>query len=92
MAGFIPGILQVVLYSITIHLMCRIKPSLGPAAPRSGFKEKIYSLKGVWAILALFLFVIGGIYAGVFTPTEAGALGAFRAIAIALIGRRLKIT
>jgi C4-dicarboxylate transporter DctM subunit len=89
MAGFIPGILQVILYSTTIHLMCRIKPVLGPAAPKTRVIEKIYSLKGVWAMLALFIFVIGGIYAGVFTPTEAGALGAFGAVVIALIGRRL---
>lgn len=89
MAGFIPGILEVILFGITIYIMCSIRPELGPAAPRSGFKEKIYSLKGTWAMLLLFLFVIGGIYTGIFTPTEAGALGAFGAIVISLAGRRL---
>ncbi len=89
MAGFLPGILQVIFYSITIYIMCRFKPTLGPAAPKTVFREKIYSLKGVWAMLLLFLFVIGGIYAGIFTPTEAGALGAFGAITISLISRRL---
>jgi C4-dicarboxylate transporter DctM subunit len=89
MAGFIPGILEVVFYTITIHLLCRIKPALGPPAPKTLLREKIYSLKGVWSMLILFVFVIGGIYAGVFTPTEAGALGAFGALAISLISRRL---
>jgi C4-dicarboxylate transporter, DctM subunit len=89
MAGFLPGILQVILYSLTIYIMCRINPSLGPAAPRTTAREKVVSLKGSWAMLALFLFVIGGIYAGIFTPTEAGALGAFGALAIAFVSRRL---
>ena len=92
MAGFIPGILEVLLYGVTIYIMCSFKPSLGPAAPKSGFKEKVYSLKGTWAMLLLFLFVIGGIYTGVFTPTEAGALGAFGAIAISLISKKLTRT
>jgi tripartite ATP-independent transporter DctM subunit len=89
MAGFLPGILQVVLYSLAIYIMCKVKPSFGPAAPRATVREKFVSLKGSWAMLALFLFVIGGIYAGIFTPTEAGALGAFGALAIAFVSRRL---
>ena len=89
MAGFIPGILEVIFYSLSIYIMCRIRPGYGPAALKSTFKEKVYSLKGTWAMLVLFLFVIGGIYAGVFTPTEAGALGAFGAIAISVITNKL---
>jgi tripartite ATP-independent transporter DctM subunit len=62
---------------------------MGPPGPKSTFKEKIFSLKNTWATLALFLLVIGGIYGGIFTPTEAGAIGSFGAIVIALAMRRL---
>jgi tripartite ATP-independent transporter DctM subunit len=89
MAGFIPGILEAVFYSLSIYIMCRIRPGYGRAAPKAPFKEKVYSLKGTWVMLVLFLFVIGGIYAGIFTPTEAGALGAFGAIVISALSRKL---
>jgi C4-dicarboxylate transporter DctM subunit len=89
MAGFIPGILEVILYGIAIYIMCSFKPSLGPAAPKSNLREKVYSLKGTWAMLLLFVFVIGGIYTGIFTPTEAGALGAFGAIVISIVTKKL---
>jgi C4-dicarboxylate transporter DctM subunit len=89
MAGFIPGILEAIFYSLSIYLMCWIRPGYGPAAPKSTFKQKVYSLKGTWAMLALFLFVIGGIYGGIFTPTEAGALGAFGAVAISALTKKL---
>ncbi|MFC1946194.1 TRAP transporter large permease [Chloroflexota bacterium] len=89
MAGLIPGILEAVFYMVTIYTMCRINPKLGPPGPKTGFKEKIVSLKGTWAMLTLFLIVMGGIYAGVFTPTEAGGVGAFGAILITTISRKL---
>lgn len=89
MAGFIPGVLEVVFYSITIFILCRMNPRLGPPGPRANIKEKVTSLKNIWGMVCLFLLVLGGIYMGVFTPTEAGAVGAFGAIAISLVGRRL---
>jgi C4-dicarboxylate transporter DctM subunit len=89
MAGFIPGVLEVVFYSITIFILCRINPRLGPPGPRSNIKEKVSSLKHTWGMISLFILVLGGIYMGVFTPTEAGAVGAFGAVAISLVGRRL---
>ncbi|MBA7680685.1 C4-dicarboxylate TRAP transporter large permease protein DctM [subsurface metagenome] len=92
MAGFIPGVLEVVAYSITIFILCRMNPKLGPPGPRTTLREKVSSLKSVWAMVALFVVVLGGIYLGIFTPTEAGAVGAFGAIVIALIGRRLTRT
>ena len=88
-AGIIPGILQGVFYVLVIYILCRINPKLGPAGPKSTFKEKMGSLKNVWAMVALFLLVIGGIYGGIFTPTEAGAVGAFGSLIIALVMRRL---
>jgi tripartite ATP-independent transporter DctM subunit len=89
MAGIIPGILEVLFYVATIFLLCSIKPSMGPRGPKVSLREKVLSLKYTWAMLCLFILVIGGIYGGWFTPTEAGAIGAFGAIAISFIVRKL---
>jgi len=89
MAGFIPGVLEVVFYSITIFILCRMNPRLGPPGPKSTIKEKFSSIKHIWGMMSLFILVLGGIYLGIFTPTEAGAVGAFGAIIISLIGGRL---
>jgi tripartite ATP-independent transporter DctM subunit len=89
LAGVIPGILEAVFYIITISIMCSVKPALGPRGPRSGIKEKIVSLRGSWAVLVLFIMVIGGLYAGVFTPTEAAGAGAFAALVLSVVYRRL---
>jgi C4-dicarboxylate transporter DctM subunit len=89
MAGLIPGILEAVFYIATIFILCRINPSLGPRGASTSFKEKIVSLKNIWAMVLLFALVMGGIYMGIFTPTEAGAIGAFGAIVITLVARRL---
>jgi len=70
-------------------LRARRDPTLGPPGPRTSLKEKIYSLRGVWATLILFAIVIGGMYVGVFTPTEGGGIGAFGALAIGIGRRRL---
>lgn len=85
MAGIIPGILEIMFYLGVIFLLCRFRPSFGPAGPRVNFREKLASLKFTWAMIALFLLVMGGIYGGWFTPTEAGAVGAFGAIVISAI-------
>ena len=82
MAGIIPGLLEVVFYIGAIVVMCHVQPHLGPAGPRTNMGEKVRSLKFTWPVLALFLLVMGGIYGGWFTPTEAGAIGAFGAIVI----------
>ena len=88
-AGIIPGILEVVFYLIAIYIMCKINPKLGPALPRTTFKEKMGTMKFTWPVLSLFILVIGGIYGGIFTPTEAGGIGAFGALAVSLARRRL---
>ena len=90
-AGLIPGIMLSLLFVITITLITAIRPGAGPAGPKSSIREKITSLKGTWHTLLLFLIVLGGIYGGVFTPTEAGAIGAFGAIVITAFSRRLTI-
>jgi C4-dicarboxylate transporter DctM subunit len=89
LAGFIPGILEAVFYLITIFIICRINPLLGPPGPRSSWRERIGSLKNTWIILLLFLLVLGGLYFGIFTPTEAGGAGAFGAFVFALARRKL---
>jgi C4-dicarboxylate transporter DctM subunit len=92
MAGIIPGILEAAFYMATIWIMCKWKPNMGPPAAGTTFKAKIISLKGTWAMLALFILVMGGIYRGIFTPTEAGSIGAFGAIIISFIDRKLTWT
>jgi tripartite ATP-independent transporter DctM subunit len=89
-ANIIPGLLLSALFLLTVFLVCLKYPHLGPEGPRSTFKEKISSLTGVVEPLVLFFLVIGGLYAGWFTPTEAGAAGSFGALVIALIQRKLK--
>ena len=88
-AGVLPGLLLSGLFLATIYAMTKYKPSLGPPGPRFTMKEKIYSLKGTWSLLALFLLVIGGLYTGWFTPTEAAGVGAFGAFFITIIKGRL---
>lgn len=88
-AGILPGILLSLLFMALIYVMCRRNPQFGPRGPSSPWREKLTSLRGVWGMLALFILVIGGIYTGIFTPTEAGATGAFGAFVIILARRRM---
>jgi len=87
-AGIVPGILLASMFMMTIYIRCRINPTLGPRGEATSWLGKLKSLRGTWAMLVLFLFVMGGIYLGVFTPTEAGALGAFGALVIAIVRRK----
>jgi tripartite ATP-independent transporter DctM subunit len=88
-AGFIPGILEAVFYMFTIYILCRRNPLIGPPGPMTSFRQKIVSLKNTWVVLLLFVLVIGGLYFGVFSPTEAAGVGAFGAFAFGLARRRL---
>jgi len=87
--GIFPGIILGTLFLITIYILCRWNPNLGPAGAKTSLKEKIVAFPGVLEVLILFALVLGGLYAGWFTPTEAGAAGAFGAIIIALARREL---
>jgi len=91
LAGFIPGVLTVLLYLLTIYIQVRINPKLGPPGPRTNFKEKLLSLRHTWGMIILFFLVMGGIYLGFFTPTEAGAVGSFGAFLLAILRKRLNI-
>ena len=83
-AGFLPGILLTALFVATIAIITARNPKAGPAGPKTSFKEKVVSLKLTWPVVVLFLVVLGGIYGGVFTPTEGGAIGAFGALVISI--------
>ena len=89
MAGVVPGLLAVALYILTLATIGLVRPDLLPRGPRSTWGERLQSLKGVWASLLLFVFVIGGLYGGLFTPTEAGGMGAGGAFLIGVARRRL---
>jgi C4-dicarboxylate transporter DctM subunit len=88
-AGIVPGLLAVIMYIATITVIGRVRPDFLPRGPRIGWAGRLRAVRGVWAITLLFLFVIGGMYGGVFTPTEAAAMGAGGAFIIAVARRRL---
>ncbi|MBN2625233.1 MAG: TRAP transporter large permease [Spirochaetales bacterium] len=90
-AGIIPGLITAVFLAFTAYLMVRLKPELAPGAPKTPMKERLTSLKPIWPVPAIFLFTMGGIYMGVFTPTEGGAMGAFLALVFALLSRRMNM-
>jgi tripartite ATP-independent transporter DctM subunit len=88
-AGIIPGILAVLMYMATITVIGAVKPGFLPAGERSSWAERFASLKEVWATVLLFAFVIGGIYGGMFTATEAAGMGAGGAFLLGIARRRL---
>src|SRR5437667_1061575 len=85
LAGFLPGILTVAGFMLTIAVMTRINPRLGPPGGRSSTRKKLVALRNVWGAAALFLLVIGGIYIGIFSPTEAASIGAVGALALGIL-------
>ncbi len=89
MAGILPGLLAITMYVITIILIVKIKPDLLPAGEFKPWKERLKGLKDVWAPLVLFTFVIGGLYGGLFTPTEAGGMGAGGAFLLGVLRGKL---
>jgi len=86
-AGIIPGILTIVIYVFAISVAIRIKPELGPPGEKLSWATRINSLKYVWPVAVIFFVVLGGIYFGVFTPTEAAGIGAFGAFFISIMRR-----
>ncbi len=88
-AGILPGLLLTALFIITVLILCRFRPSLAPPGDEATWKERIASLSGVIEMLILFLLVIGGLFAGWFTPTESGAVGAIGTLIIAIVRRTL---
>lgn len=89
LAGFIPGILEAIFYIITIAIMVYRKPTLGPPGPKTTAREKIFALTKTWEVAVIFLLVIGGLYTGLFTPTEAAGIGAFVTFCFSLIRKKM---
>ncbi|MFP4048464.1 MAG: TRAP transporter large permease [Desulfovermiculus sp.] len=90
LAGIIPGILLMLLFMLVTYLWALKNPALAPAGPRVRFKEKLRAvLSGGVEVVFIFLAVMGGLFAGFFTPTEAGAVGAASTLAVALVRRQL---
>ena len=91
MAGLIPGILLASLFILSITIRAKLNPKLGPPGPPTTLLEKFKALRGTWAMLTLFIVVMGGIYMGVFTVIEAGGIGAFGALVMMFIKKRFTI-
>ena len=91
-AGILPGILAASMYIATVTIIGFVRPDFLPRTPRFSWKERIEGLRNVWATLLLFVFVIGGLYGGLFTPTEAGGMGAGGAFLIGVLRGRLDRT
>lgn len=88
-AGIIPGFLAIIMYLITVRVYLAWRKIDLPVQERAPWSERFASLKGIWAIILLFAFVIGGIYGGIFTPSEAAGMGAAGAIIISAVRGRL---
>lgn len=88
-AGIVPGVLLALFYMVAIAIVCRLNPAAGPRGPAYTLREKLASFKSTGEVIVLFALVMGGIMLGWFTPTEAGAVGALGAVAVAAFRRRL---
>jgi C4-dicarboxylate transporter, DctM subunit len=88
LSGIFPGLLLTLLFWIAIYIMCRLNPELGPKGPKCTWHERIVSLKDLWTVAILFGVVMGGIYSGLFTATEAAGVGVFAAFLLSLIRGR----
>jgi tripartite ATP-independent transporter DctM subunit len=88
-AGIFPAILVTILFICSIYIRCSITPEQGPPGESFSWKEKIKSLLGMGETLAVFILVMGGLVMGIFTPTEAAAVGSFGVLVVSLIRRQL---
>jgi C4-dicarboxylate transporter DctM subunit len=89
LGGIVPAILLGILFVFTILALCKLYPTFGPPGPKTSFMEKIKSLPEVIEAIAIFVLVIGGLFIGLFTPTEAGAVGVLCTFIVAVATRRL---
>lgn len=89
MAGMLPGVVATVLYIAAVKWTIWRRPEAGPPGPRMSGRDRLLAFKEIWGITALFVLVMGGIYFGIFTSTEAAGIGAFGAFLFALLRKRL---
>ena len=90
-AALVPGLLALAGYMAAVAVYVRLRPETGPAGTRAGLRRRIAALGEVWQVAAIFLVVIGGIYAGWFTPTEGAAVGAFLTGVLAVVHGRMRL-
>ena len=90
-AGILPGLVQILVLLATIWVIVRLRPDFLPRCERSTWNERLAALREVWAPVTLFAFVIGGLYGGLFTATEAGGMGAAGAFIIGVLRGRLPL-
>jgi tripartite ATP-independent transporter DctM subunit len=90
-AGVIPGLLAVGLYFIVVQVIARMRPDALPRGEAHTWRERWTSIRGLWAVILLFAFVLGGIYGGLFTVEEGAAVGAAGTLLIGILRRRLKV-
>ncbi len=88
-AGIIPGLMITLLFMLLVYFLCRRHPEWGPACERATWRERIVAFRSGWVVLATFILVIGGIYVGVFTPTEAAAAGSAFVLIVSIARRSL---
>lgn len=88
-AGIVPGILAVILYCLVISIWTRRNPDIAPRSPKLPWKKRINAMTQMWGIVLLFGVVMGGIFLGIFSPTEGGAVGAFGALMIGILTRKI---
>jgi C4-dicarboxylate transporter DctM subunit len=90
-AGLLPGLLLTLLYVLVVVIVTQVKKSYAPAGGSATLRQRLAAMRQPWQFLGLFGATIGGIYAGVFSPSEAAAVGAFGAMVLGAIGRRLTL-
>jgi len=90
-ATIIPGLLLTLFFIAAVWVTVALNPALGPRGPRFTVKQKLLALKGVWSVIALFVFVMGGLYTGIFTATESAGIGAMGAFLFALARRKMSV-
>jgi len=88
-AGIIPGLMAIGFYSVVVAIVARLRPGAMPSGERVGWGERFASLRPLWAVVALFVFVLGGIYGGLFTVQEAAGVGAIGTLVIGMLRGRL---
>ncbi len=88
-AGIFPGILLALLFMLTVYIRVRMNPALAPPGPKTTLREKARSFTGVLEALIIFAFVMGGLFFGIFVPTEAAAVGAFLTLLLSILRRQL---
>ncbi len=91
LAGLVPGLMIAFFFICIIYVWCKIDPALGPKGEKSTWKERLIALPEVVWVVAIFLFMVGGLMQGLFTPTEAGSVGTFFVLILSFVKRDIKL-